>query len=464
MPNSVRAAGHVEDAPARAPEERVALSSAIAFGVYLAGAGITYVSQLLVARLSGVETYGIYAYVLAWMTVLAYLAAAGFDVALLRFIPAYRVAGKWSLLRGIERYGVRACVCISAALIAIGLLFNWSQAATVSAELALTFSLGLLLVPALGLLWQVCSALRSYGAGTTAVAIDRLLREGIIIVIVVAATLWHGSGIEAPLVMLATLAGAAAGLVVGGLALRRLRPPELACVPAVYDREAWRTAALLLALITVVDVFMNRAGVLVLGWFGDIGGAGIFSLVFNIAFLIILPRTAINTLFAPMVSDLAARNEKERLQRLVTHATLLNIATSLPIGIGLLLLADQLLSWFGPDFARGADCMRILVIGQMVVSAFGSQLHVMAMTGREAVAAKILVASAVLSVATTLVLVPSLGLEGAALAAAAVAILCNIALAIAIRRQIGLLPGLVDAVLRARADMAGYRMGRGRPS
>jgi O-antigen/teichoic acid export membrane protein len=194
--------------------------------------------------------------------------------------------------------------------------------------------------------------------------------------------------------------------------------------------------------------------VLVLGWLGDTNGAGIFSLVFNIAFLIILPRTAVNTLFAPMVSDLAARNEKERLQRLVTGATLLTIAVSVPIGIALLLLADPILSWFGPDFARGAQTMRILVIGQLLIAAFGSQLHVLAMTGKEVTAAALLTSSAALNLAATLALAPALGLEGAAIAATAVAALCNLALAAAIYRQVGLLPGVVDAVLRLRTGAA----------
>jgi O-antigen/teichoic acid export membrane protein len=437
-----------------APVRRVALSGGVAFAVYIAGAGVAYVSQLLIARLAGIEAYGIYAYVLAWMTVLAYLAAAGFDVALLRFIPAYRVAGTWPLLRGIERYAVRTCLLVSAVVIGAGLVLDWVQAAAVSAELRRTFALGLLLVPALALLWQHCSVLRAYGAGTSAVAIDRLLREGVVIALVLAWTLWLGAGVGAPFVMLATVIGAGAGLALALFMLRRLRPRELDGVPAAYDRDAWRPAALLLAVITVVDVLMNRTGVLVLGWLGDTNGAGIFSLVFNIAFLIILPRTAVNTLFAPMVSDLAARNEKERLQRLVTGATLLTIAVSVPIGIALLLLADPILSWFGPDFARGAQTMRILVIGQLLIAAFGSQLHVLAMTGKEVTAAALLTSSAALNLAATLALAPALGLEGAAIAATAVAALCNLALAAAIYRQVGLLPGVVDAVLRLRTGAA----------
>src|SRR5712675_1072823 len=84
--------------------KRVALGGATAFAIYIASAGVTACSQLLIARLVGAETYGVYAYVLAWMTILAYFSALGFDIALLRFVPAYQTKGAWGLARGVIRY------------------------------------------------------------------------------------------------------------------------------------------------------------------------------------------------------------------------------------------------------------------------------------------------------------------------------------------------------------------------
>ena len=86
---------------------RLARGSVLAFGTYISGAALTYLSQLLIARLVGSASYGYYAYVLAWMTILAYVATLGFDVSLLRLIPAYCAAGKWSLTRGVLRYAER---------------------------------------------------------------------------------------------------------------------------------------------------------------------------------------------------------------------------------------------------------------------------------------------------------------------------------------------------------------------
>ena len=48
---------------------RLARGGVLTFGTYIAGLALTYLSQLLFARLIGSTSYGYYAYALAWMTV-----------------------------------------------------------------------------------------------------------------------------------------------------------------------------------------------------------------------------------------------------------------------------------------------------------------------------------------------------------------------------------------------------------
>src|SRR5690349_4524330 len=68
----------------------LARASIAAFAVFTVGALLSYLAQLVTARLIGPDSYGIYAYVLAWVTLLAYFSTLGFHVSLLRFVPAYQ--------------------------------------------------------------------------------------------------------------------------------------------------------------------------------------------------------------------------------------------------------------------------------------------------------------------------------------------------------------------------------------
>jgi len=101
-----------------------------------------------------------------------------------------------------------------------------------------------------------------------------------------------------------------------------------------------------------------------------------------------------------------------------------------------------LLTWFGPGFEVGVPALRILLLGQVIVSSAGSQLYVMIMTGHERSAVKILVACAGVNVVGCIVLISPLGLTGAAISTTATLVAWNVAMAVFIWRRLHFLPGL----------------------
>src|ERR1700720_3287154 len=107
---------------------RLARGSAAAFVIYVAGAAMTYCAQLVVARTIGADGYGVYAYVFAWVTVLAYISALGCDVSLLRFVPVYRAAEAWGLLRGVIRYAGRRATWVGLSIALAGVAVVLSRA------------------------------------------------------------------------------------------------------------------------------------------------------------------------------------------------------------------------------------------------------------------------------------------------------------------------------------------------
>ena len=155
---------------------RVARGSVVAVFIYTAGVGLTYCSQLVIARIVGIDTYGVYAYVFSWMVVLAYVSALGFDVALLRFVPVYEAQRAWPLLKGVIQYAQRQAAAVSFAVIFIGafVIMAWAS----SPEIRNTFLAGFALVPILALVWIRCSVVRAFGGVVSALAPDRVVRTG----------------------------------------------------------------------------------------------------------------------------------------------------------------------------------------------------------------------------------------------------------------------------------------------
>src|SRR5690606_18071131 len=131
--------------------ERLAAAGAVAFLIYTLGHGLAFLTQLLIARLLGASSFGVYAYVISWMTVLAYVAALGFNVSLLRFIPSYASGQAWPLMAGVLRYAERR-VALAGILIAglgtSGILYG---GADLQPELRRALLAGFFLVPLLAL-------------------------------------------------------------------------------------------------------------------------------------------------------------------------------------------------------------------------------------------------------------------------------------------------------------------------
>jgi len=177
----------------------------------------------------------------------------------------------------------------------------------------------------------------------------------------------------------------------------------------------------------------------------DTRDAGIYALAFTIALVVVLPRIAVNALLAPVISDLFVRNDYSALRAIVAKTASWSLLGATCIALPLLVLAEPVLSMFGQDFAAGVPALRILLIGQVMAVAPGSQLHLMTMTGRERSAAMQLVASVAVNVALGAVLVSPLGPTGAAVATTTALIGWNTAMALSIRRHLRLLPGVLAA-------------------
>jgi O-antigen/teichoic acid export membrane protein len=435
-------AAMAEGAGGDASIEQVARGGVAAFVIFVIGAGLTYFSQLLIARIVGADTFGIYAYVFAWMVVLAYFSALGFDVALLRFVPAYRVERAWGLLNGVIQYAERRAMAVGLGVIAIGVCVVM-LAPSISSPLRNTFLVGFMLVPVWALLWIRSSAVRAFGGVVSALAPDRMVRDGMLLAIVAVASWGLGWTVDAPWVMTATLVGSVVGLCLASFAKHRLRPRAADAAVPEYAAAIWRRTALPLVIMAAAESLLNRTGVLLLGWAGHTTDAGIYGLAFNIAFLAALPRTAVNTLFAPTISHLFARKDQAMLQALVTTSALWTLCGAASIALVLSFLAEPLLSWFGHGYGAGVTALRILLIGQVFSASVGSQLHVMNMTGHERSAAVILVASTLVNALMSVVFIHQFGLTGAAIATTITLIAWNAAMAVFIWRHLELLPGVL---------------------
>jgi O-antigen/teichoic acid export membrane protein len=132
-------------------------------------------------------------------------------------------------------------------------------------------------------------------------------------------------------------------------------------------------------------------------------------------------------MFSPFVADLHARGERDKLDRLYKWLTRWTLAATLPLFIVLAVAPAAALRLFGGEFGAGATALNILLLGQLVNVATGTVGFILIMVGRTGWDLVVYAASVVLDVAAAWLLIPGLGMEGAAVAGALTMALSKVA-------------------------------------
>jgi O-antigen/teichoic acid export membrane protein len=183
---------------------------------------------------------------------------------------------------------------------------------------------------------------------------------------------------------------------------------------------------------------LNQTDVLIVGSLQNTTEAGVYSAAAKITLLIPMVIIFVNTITAPAIAQLHATGQTVHLQRMLTRVAWGSTVISTPLCMGIVVCSRWLLGLFGPQFESGQVALIILTIGRLVVACTGSVGYLMSMTNHQREAATILGATAVFNIVLCGVLVPMLGIEGAALSTTISMALWSVTMVIAAYRLTGI--------------------------
>ena len=412
------------DGDARAGHAGARSDTGIALVGQLVHLVLGYSTILLVARGAGPRALGIYSIAVFAISTARLVCMAGMPQASLRYIPAYLTADQHESVRGLLQFSSRlaglaggavAAVLILAVLSGGHLLFNDTA---LPAALAITLAA----VPVYALQGTWSYALQGF----------QCIRHKVLVENVIEPTL-RLAGLLAFLAVGATLLAGIFGLLVGVLVstiaayafLRRQTAQLRADTPARFAPRAWLVYSLPLSASSLIAILQPGIPLLLIEYLHGSVHVGIFNAAYKMAALISIPVIALNTVFAPRISEAdGSPGSRAVLGSQFKTMTAWTIVLSLPLSIVLLDSAAPVMGLFGSEFEPGARVLTILAAANLVVALFGSAGCVLVMTGHSGLS----LANAFLSTALSVVLyvrfIPSLGAAGAALAAA-----CGMAMA-----------------------------------
>ena len=411
-------------------------SAATVFAIRVAGAGLAYGSQVLLARLMGKDAYGVFATAWVWILILGHVALFGLAQSVCRFVPAYRVRGELSLARGFIATGATATLASATLMALAGALLLWLGQGTVNPVYVLPFAIALLVLPVFALQDYLEGVARSFNWMTLAIGPPFIIRPALI-ALTMAVVVSLGVRAEAWVAVACTLLATAVATAVQATRLVPRVRRALQRGPRDHRRREWASATIPIAFGDLTLMALGFVDVLLLGLFVSAGEVGIYFAATRIVQFVIFAQYAATAATAQRFSEIWAAGQHATLRTLVRRtARLTNLATA-AFGGGLLVAAPLLLALFGPGFQASYDVLVILVIGAALQSLFGPAEDLLNMLGFARTCAAISFAAVAVAVVLCLLLIPSFGTVGAASAMAVALTLRALALSLAARRHLG---------------------------
>lgn len=393
-------------------------------------------TTLVLARIMGARDYGVYAYIISWVSLLSVPAAMGFDTLLVREVAKYKASGKWDALKGVIRWTDRYALGIS-----FGFVTIWGCAWRVlcdrfgpQANLASLIAAGLLPLQVLGFLRR--GAVQGIGRVVEAQVPLMLALPGAFLVLI--AVFGLVSDISPAKAIGAQLLASFLALLLGTRIRRKHLPTEAELAEPRYFPRQWLKSALPLMFVGVAGIVNQRLSTVMAGTMLGPEAAGILDVAIKGSMVVNFILLSVNMPLAPAVAQLYSSGEMKRLQGLVTRCARAALAASAPVAAMLIVFASRVLSFFGKDFVAGNMALAILVLGQAVNVGAGSVGVLLNMTGYEWDTAKGVGIASAVNFILNLYLIPLFHIEGAAIANAVSMIVWNVLMAKWVYQRLGI--------------------------
>jgi O-antigen/teichoic acid export membrane protein len=413
---------------------RAAKGAGIFLAGNLVGAPLTLFTQILIARLLGVEGFGLYELGFGAIRIFEIIGRLGLNVAGMRFVAMARAESP-GVLKGvlISSLGISGGVSLCLGVI----LAVWAPflAETVFRNPGLTHPLRWF---AVGLPWitlmTVCSSLLlGFRVTQYTVYVRELAQPGAQLILVVV-FYWLGFGLAGAVgaLVLSHLAGLALGVAFLVRLCPSLTEPG---VSPVWRNSDLLSTAIPLVLVALLNYCLAWTDSLLLGVLSTAAAVGVYRAAWRISSVMNLLLDATNSMYGPMVSELHSLSEKDRMANLYKATARWVSYAAVPIFLLLSVEAHEIMALFGKGFdGPGSWVLRILALGALINCITGGSGMTLIMIGKQNTLLRISMTAAAVNVGMNLLLIPIWGVIGAAISGSFSLILSNTIKVLAVLR------------------------------
>lgn len=378
------------------------------------------------------------------------VAVWGADVGLVRTIPRFRVLGREQHIRAVVGIASSTVFWFSLSIAAALYLFAPQLSALLTkgaggANVEPLIRASAPFLPIAAVYAVLLAATRGLGKMGPTNAIDRIGRAGLQSVF---ALLVASAGMGTVALILGWAVPYAIGFAVAAIwavssvrrAMASVEPqPARSADRAALFAEFWRFA-LPRGLAGVFAVTVLWLDTLLIGALRSTQEAGVYAAATRYLVFGAFASQAVILAIAPKMSELLTRHDMDTARHVYRATTAWAMVIGWPVYLMLAIFAPALLSILGPGYVQAQDALTILALTMLVASGVGPVDIVLLMGGKSTWNLLNTVAAVVLNIILNVLLIPRLGITGAAIAWSVSILANNLAPLIQVRIFLGLHP------------------------
>ena len=401
-------------APAKGKQPSLAKSGSLASLCVMYGAGIAFVTTMVVSNGIGTEGSGEFFRLMALFAIAISLVTFGADTGLVRTMSAQRALGRYGVLPQLIRYGLIPALMTSMLLVAGVYIYTEVVPMAPEYQSAMRVSSAFVLVAAL--MTVFFGALRGLHRVVTFTVLQNVLLPTLRFAAVGLVVLFSGQLMD--LVYAWTVPVAITAVVALWLLERAFPNEEHVEVlpsedsPTETFRSFWGFSSAR-GVATVVETILEWIDVLVVTTFLGAAAGGIYGAVNRCVRVGTMIEHTGRVVTGPSISAALATRQLDRAREIFLSTTRVLTALSWPFYLSLAFFGPVLLHFFGKGFEAGAGILWVICPAAMLSMSAGGVQSVLLMSGKSRWQLLNKLSSLVVAVTLNFTLVPVWGLYGA---------------------------------------------------
>jgi O-antigen/teichoic acid export membrane protein len=388
------------------------------FLIRVASALLAFGSQVLFARWIGSYEFGIYVYVWTWVLLIGQAIDLGLGTAAQRFIPEYREHGRFALLRGFVSGSRILAVGVAIGIAAIAAVGVRAMEPSLGEHLVIPLYLACVTFPAYALANVQEGISRSYDWIGLAMLPAYVVRQ-ILLTLLMAGAYFAQLPMNAVTAMVVVAASVWGPTLAQLFIVNRQLSTRVQRGPKEYQFKVWLLTSLPILMVEGFYSLLAYADVLVLQHFRPPDDVAVYYATVKTLALVSFIYYSVSATTAHRFSTYHIAGDRDGLTAFIAQAIKWTFWPSLAAAALLLAFGRPILALFGAKFVEGYHLLFILVFGLLARAAIGPVERLLNMLGEQRICAFIYLSAFALNLGLCLLLIPPLGMAGAALSTAA---------------------------------------------